>query len=235
MSEAEIRACVIADNKLAENAGWDRNLLGLEFQYLSGLDIDFDVSLTSFELPEIDILIGELDAANSNEPADTPIPLPAGPAVTRLGDIWQIGHHRLICGDSTERGAYQKLLGEARAQLVFADPPYNVPIAGHVGGLGNVQHREFAMASGEMSQSEFTAFLTSVFTHLAKFSADGGAPTANSKISASGPRTMAAWDRFTARNMNSSLSSNQELNLTSITLNSANTAATAPMSGAMLA
>jgi ParB-like chromosome segregation protein Spo0J len=87
MSEAEIRAYVIADNKLAENAGWDRNLLGLEFQYLSSLDIDFDVSLTGFELPEIDLLIGELDIANSNEPADAHVALPTGPAVTRLGDI----------------------------------------------------------------------------------------------------------------------------------------------------
>jgi DNA modification methylase len=173
MSEAEIRAYVIADNKLAENAGWDRNLLGLEFQYLSSLDIDFDVSLTGFELPEIDLLIGELDIANNNDPADAEIPLPTGPAVTRLGDIWQIGTHRLICGDSTQRDTYQQLLGEARAQLVFTDPPYNVPIAGHVGGLGSVQHREFAMASGEMSQTEFTTFLTSVFAHLAEFSVDG--------------------------------------------------------------
>ena len=140
---------------------------------MSSLDIDFDVGLTGFELPEIDLLIGELDIANSNEPTDTDIPLPSGPAVTRLGDIWQIGSHRLICGDSTERETYQRLLGEVRAQLVFTDPPYNVPIAGHVGGLGSVQHREFAMASGEMSQSEFTAFLTSVFVQLAEFSVDG--------------------------------------------------------------
>jgi DNA modification methylase len=172
MSDAEIRAYVIADNKLAENAGWDRNLLGLEFQYLNGLE-DFDIGLTGFELPEIDILIGELEPANSNEPADTAIPLASGPAITRAGDIWRLGHHRLICGDSTKRDTYQRLLGEARAHLVFTDPPYNVPISGHVGGLGNVQHREFAMASGEMSQSEFTAFLTSVFAHLAEFSVDG--------------------------------------------------------------
>src|SRR6476661_6232403 len=79
MSEAEIRAYVIADNKLAENAGWDRNLLGLEFQYLSSLDIDFDATLTGFELPEIDLLIGELDIANNNDPADAEIPLPTGP------------------------------------------------------------------------------------------------------------------------------------------------------------
>ena len=93
--------------------------------------------------------------------------------MTRLGDIWQIGSHRLICGNSTQRETYQRLLDKDRAQLVFTDPPYNVPIAGHVGGLGSVQHREFAMASGEMSQSEFTAFLTSVFANLAEFSVDG--------------------------------------------------------------
>jgi DNA modification methylase len=173
MSEAEIRAYVIADNKLAENAGWDRNLLGVEFQYLSELDLEFDVSLTGFELPEIDLLLGELTPANSNDSADEVIPVASGPAITRTGDVWKIGGHRLICGDSTKRETYQQLLGDTHAQLVFTDPPYNVPISGHVGGLGSVQHREFAMASGEMSQAEFTAFLTSVFGHLAEFSIDG--------------------------------------------------------------
>jgi DNA modification methylase len=79
----------------------------------------------------------------------------------------------LICGDSTIGATYQALLGEDRAQLVFTDPPYNVPISGHVGGLGAIQHREFAMASGEMSSAEFTDFLHTVFGHLAAFSADG--------------------------------------------------------------
>ena len=97
----------------------------------------------------------------------------AGPAVTRPGDIWRIGSHRLICGNSTRSETYQALLGEQRAQLVFTDPPYNVPISGHVGGLGAVQHREFAMASGEMSPAEFTAFLQTVFGHLAAYSVDG--------------------------------------------------------------
>lgn len=173
MSEAAIRAYVIADNKLAENAGWDRNLLGLELQYLSELDLDFDVTLTGFELPEIDLLIGELTPANNNDSADAVIPVAPGAAITRAGDVWKIGGHRLICGDSTKRETYQHLLGDARAQLVFTDPPYNVPISGHVGGLGSVQHREFAMASGEMSPAEFTAFLASVFGHLAEFSVDG--------------------------------------------------------------
>jgi hypothetical protein len=174
MSEAEVRAYVIADNRLAENAGWDRALLGLELQYLTELEIDFDATITGFDPPEIDILIGELSlAANDNDPADATIEVASGPAISRLGDVWQIGNHRLICGDSTKPETYEQLLGDARAQMVFTDPPYNVPISGHVGGLGAIQHREFAMASGEMSQAEFTAFLQSVFGHLAMFSVDG--------------------------------------------------------------
>src|SRR5258706_12006630 len=98
MSEAEIRAYVIADNRLAENAGWDRALLGLELQYLTELEIDFDVTVTGFDLPEIDLLIGELSlAANDNDSADAIVEVAAGPAVTRLGDVWNFGSsHRLI-------------------------------------------------------------------------------------------------------------------------------------------
>lgn len=174
LSEAEKRAYVIADNRLAEQAGWDRNLLGLELQYLTELDFDFDPTITGFELPEIDILIGELSpAANDNDPADEIVEPAPGPAVTRLGDIWHVGQHRLICADSTKAETYQALLGSERAQMVFSDPPYNVPVSGHVGGLGAIQHREFAMASGEMSEEEFTRFLTSIFRHLAAYSADG--------------------------------------------------------------
>src|SRR6266403_445679 len=93
MSEAEIRAYVIADNRLAENAGWDRALLGLELQYLSELEIDFDVTVTGFELPEIDLLIGALSLVGDNDPADAVVEVAAGPAVTRPGDMWRIGSH----------------------------------------------------------------------------------------------------------------------------------------------
>ena len=172
MSEADIRAYVIADNKLAENAGWDRELLGLELKYLSDLDIDLDVTITGFELPEIDLLIGEV-TDGADDPADASVAVSPDPPVTRLGDVWQIGSHRLICGDSTTAAAYQALLGDERAQLVFTDAPYNVPISGHVGGLGAIQHREFSMACGEMSSAEFTEFLRTVFGHLAAFSTDG--------------------------------------------------------------
>src|SRR5258708_15948758 len=103
MSEAEIRAYVIADNRLAENAGWDRVLLGIELQYLTELDIDFDVTITGFELPEIDLLIGELSlAANDNDAADAIVEVAAGPAITRLSGGVEIGRHRLICGGSAK-------------------------------------------------------------------------------------------------------------------------------------
>ncbi|MEZ5656108.1 MAG: DNA methyltransferase [Sphingobium sp.] len=173
MGEAEIRAYVIADNRLAENAGWDETLLGLEFAYLSELDLDFDLSITGFELPEIDLLIEGVKADDGEDEADAVPEVSAGPAVTQPGDIWIIGQHRLICGDALDAESYQRLLGEARAQMVFADVPYNVAVNGHVSGLGKHQHREFAMASGEMSREEFITFLTRAFEQLAAFSVDG--------------------------------------------------------------
>lgn len=139
MNEAEIRAYVIADNKLAENAGWDKRLLGLELRYLSELEINLDVTITGFEVPEIDILIGEAagTASQSNDEADQLVEPASGPPVSQPGDIWRIGKHSLICGDSTRLETYQALLGDKRAQMVFSDPPYNVPIAGHVSGNGD--------------------------------------------------------------------------------------------------
>lgn len=174
LTEGEIRAYVIADNKLAENAGWDRELLAIELQGLIEPNIDFDVTITGFEMPEIDILIGELSSADEEEdPADEVPAVADGQPVTQPGDIWCIGKHRLICGDATDLDICSRLLDGAVAQMVFTDPPYNVPIDGHVSGLGKVKHREFAMASGEMSEAEFTAFLATVFGNLASHSADG--------------------------------------------------------------
>lgn len=176
LSEAELRAYVIADNKLAENAGWDRELLAIEFAYLSDLEVDLDPTLTGFELPEIDIVLDEYARVQAGDAAveeDIVPTLPEGPAVTQPGDVWVIGKHRLTCGDALEASTYEALLGEERAQLVFTDPPYNVPIAGHVSGLGEIKHREFAQASGEMSREEFTRFLTSASMMMAHHSVDG--------------------------------------------------------------
>ena len=173
LTPEQVRAYVIADNKLAENAGWDRELLAIELQGLIELDIDLDVTITGFEMPEIDILIGELDGDEEDDAADEVPEVGDGPPVTRLGDIWCIGKHRLICADALNPASYDQLLDGAKAQMIFSDVPYNVAINGHVSGLGMVKHREFAMASGEMTESEFTAFLATAFGNLAGHSADG--------------------------------------------------------------
>ena len=170
LSEAEVRAFVIADNKLAENAGWDPALLALEFQYLDDLDLDFDLTITGFEMAEIDAML-----VIDPEMEEDAIPEPgAGPSITQPGDLWQIGKHRLYCGDATDPGSFTSLFdGSKPAQMVFTDPPYNVPISGHVCGLGDMKHREFAMASGEMTKDQFEGFLRSVFQNLGKHSVDG--------------------------------------------------------------
>jgi hypothetical protein len=172
LSDAEIRAYVIADNKLAENAGWDKGLIALELQYLSELDLDFDLTITGFEAAEIDLYL-QSDQAKKTDQADKLPTIDGRPAVSKLGDLWILGRHRLLCGDATKEASFEALLGGQKAQMVFTDPPYNVPIDGHVCGLGKVKHAEFAMASGEMTEAEFTTFLQTVFGHLATYSSNG--------------------------------------------------------------
>jgi len=158
LTPTQVRAYVIADNKLAENAGWDRALLALELRELS-VELNFDVTITGFETGEIDLLIEGLDRHQPDETDAVPELDRTSPAISRPGDLWRIGNHRLLCGDSLNKSDYAKLLGSTSAQMVFTDPPYNVTIAGNVSGLGKTKHREFAMASGEMSPDEFTNFL----------------------------------------------------------------------------
>ncbi|MXO86458.1 hypothetical protein GRI38_10520 [Altererythrobacter aurantiacus] len=171
MTEAEKRAYVIADNRLAELAGWDNELLALELGAIHELDKEFELALTGFDTAEVEALLNSLDA----EPApEQPAQIDeSAPVISRVGDKWILGDHAIICGDATDPAVYSKLLGTEKAQMVFTDPPYNVPVGGHICGLGKVQHEEFVMASEEMSQEEFTAFLTSVTANLARFSSDG--------------------------------------------------------------
>ena len=119
LTEVQKRAYILADNKLAEKAGWDREILAIELQHLMQIEVDFDISVTGFEMPEIDVLIEELETKPAKaDPADE-VPTVDGPAVTRLGDIWQIGPHRLICGDATVPEIYARLLDGETAQMVF--------------------------------------------------------------------------------------------------------------------
>lgn len=172
LNETERRAYVLADNKLALNAGWDQDLLAIELQGL--IDLDFDVELTGFSLAEVDLV---LDAAHESDPAAAEpgdaIPPMAQTAVSRSGDLWLLGRHRLLCGDARLAGDYERLLDGRPADLVFTDPPYNVPIDGHVCGSGRIRHREFAMGVGEMSQAAFTAFLQETLGCAARASRDG--------------------------------------------------------------
>ena len=131
----------------------------------------FDLEITGFDTAEIDLQID--GPAEGNKPDSCDLIPSAASAVSVLGDLWVLGEHKLLCGDARDSAAYSTLLGEERARMVFTDPPYNVPIEGHVGGLGSVKHREFAMASGEMSEAEFEAFLTTIFERMAGFSVDG--------------------------------------------------------------
>lgn len=170
LSEVERRAFMIADNKLTENAEWDKELLALNFQELQLGNFDFQLDITGFEIAEIDMLLHPLQA--DDEPEEEVL-LPTTKAVSKPSDLWLLGEHRLLCGNSLEDEAYKELLQEKKASLIFTDPPYNVPVDGHVGGLGKTKYREFAMASGEMSKAEFTDFLADIIRRLVTYSQDG--------------------------------------------------------------
>jgi pimeloyl-ACP methyl ester carboxylesterase len=170
LTEEEKRAYVIADNKLALNAGWDRELLAIELQGL--VDLDFDIELTGFSLAEVDIVLDEArESSTEGAEASAEDAIPAyrhdGPTVTQPGDLWTLGRHKLVCGDARETAAYATLLGDEIVDLICTDPPYNVPINGHVCGSGRIRHRNFAMGVGEMNQAQFTRFLVDTLTPAA--------------------------------------------------------------------
>ena len=174
MTAAQKRAYVIADNKLALNASWDEQILAEELEDLIRLDAEFDVELTGFSIPEIDGLIDGLRPEEPGDPDDDELPeIPQGAPVSRPGDVWLLGDHVVVCGSALEESTYGALLGGDVAQAVVTDPPYNVKIASNVGGKGAIQHNEFVMGSGEMTPEEFTIFLQTAFTLLAKHSSDG--------------------------------------------------------------
>lgn len=171
-SKAQVRAYRLADNRLAELATWDDELLAIELSAIIELN-EVPIDLLGWETAEIDLITdGGAKSANAADPADT-IPEPPTIPVSRVGDLWLLGRHRLLCGSSLETGVWNQLMDGGLGAMVFTDAPYNVPVSGHVCGLGKVQHAEFAMASGEMSSAEFTTFLGDAIKQLTANLRDG--------------------------------------------------------------
>lgn len=173
LSKHQIKAFAIAENRLVENGEWNRQMLGEIYLELSLAQIDLSINVTGFSNPEIDLLINEASDIKpiEDDPADQIIEQ-RGPIISRLGDVWLLGKHRVICGNSLEESTYSQLMNGLKAHMVISDSPFNVRINGHVGGNGKVKHKEFEFASGEMSQEEFTQFLTQAFGLQSKYSVD---------------------------------------------------------------
>jgi hypothetical protein len=172
LSASQLRAYAIADNKLAEGATWDDDMLKIVLTDLIEADVDLSVENMGFDHIDLDLILLGTDAAADSEPEEAPQAVRKA-AVTRRGDVWHLDRHIFACADALDPGSYALVLGDAKATLVISDAPYNVPVQHHVSGLGRHQHREFAMASGEMTAAEFTSFLRTVFGHLASHSVDG--------------------------------------------------------------
>lgn len=172
LSEAETRALALADNKIAANGGWDRALLAAELGELASLlpECNLDIDITGFEPAEIDALMGDL-IDRETDPLDE-LPEIAKEVVSRRGDLWVFGQHRLLCGDARDKTDLRQLMGHASAAMVFTDPPYNVKISS-VQGRGRIRHREFLQASGEKLPAEFIAFLQGAMTLAVSHSCEG--------------------------------------------------------------
>src|SRR5262249_50845290 len=133
LTPAQLRAFMIADNRLSELAQWDDRLLAQQLKELALLGLDFSLEVTGFEMAEIDLRIEALEnlPEPNDDPADALPELPANPPLSKIGDLWMLGNHRVLCGSALDAAAFGALMGNERAAMIFTDPPYNVPIDGH--------------------------------------------------------------------------------------------------------
>ena len=172
LTETQKRTFIILDNRLTEEAEWDFQLLAKEIEFLR--DEGIDLTTTGFEIPEIEMIFDAVTPNTCNPATDDVLPsLAPGKVITRPGDLWILGDHRLFCGDARRRESFEFLLSGETAQLAFVDPPYNVKIRGHVSGNGRIKHREFMQASGEKMSAQFTKFLEESLDLLAEHSVEG--------------------------------------------------------------
>ena len=253
LTDTQAKAYMLADNKLTDRSSWDDRKVAIVLKELSEIALDFEIDATGFEAPEIDLHIQSLESSDAD--AADEFEAPAGPPVSKLGDLWLLNDHRVLCGDALDPGAYKALLGDEKASSVFTDPPYNVRIKGHAGGKGRTKHREFPMASGEMTSDGFSRFLVEAFglmmSHVAdnatSFACMGRGATslrspesfdpliANSSICAFGSSPTAAWGRYIAHDTNLSSCSASAAPDARTMCSSAGSAATARTSGTTLA
>ncbi len=172
LTETQAKAYRLADNKLTDRSSWDDAKVAAQLKELSELVLDFDIEAIGFELPELDVRIQSLDNSDATDNADE-FDAATGPAVSVPGDLWLLGPHRLYCGNALDPTAYATLMEAEKAAAVFTDMPYNLKIDGHVSGNGKVTHREFPMASGEMTKREFVEFLTTSMRLMCAHTAPG--------------------------------------------------------------
>lgn len=172
LTDEQVRQFRIAENRLHDLSSFDQKALAIEIGEI--LEIDADVGeFMGFETAEIDVLLDDVsEVGPSRDPADD-FPEPPAVPVSRRGDIWRLGDHRLLCGSSLETEAWDRLMAGEVAAMGFTDSPYNVKIDKNVCGLGKVKHAEFAMASGEMSESEFIDFLAGFLAPMSAHMAGG--------------------------------------------------------------
>lgn len=171
LSETQLRSLRLMLNRVQEDASWDIENLALELQDI--FEIENDLVLTGFDAPEIDTSYTILNDNTPDEELDKTLSLVDVPKRVTHGQIWKCGGHILVCGDATDDAIYDHLPGDLSPIMMFTDPPYNVAINGNVCGKGAIQHPEFAMASGEMSCTEFTNFLQEFLEASTKIMPDG--------------------------------------------------------------
>jgi DNA modification methylase len=170
LTQAKRRALMIADNRLAQSAQWDKRLLAEELRDLTLAELDLSVEVTGFTPPLIYLRTASLDSEPATEDSSDAEPAPtAGPTVSKPGDLWLLGDHRVVCGSALEKSALQTLMGEEHATMVFADPPFDE----HPTGLGNIHDDALVLTDGEMNSSSVTAYLSTALRNQAPFCIDG--------------------------------------------------------------
>lgn len=175
LTDLQVRTLRLALNRLQEKGQWDLDALKLEFEEM--LDLEIPLEVTGFEVAEVDLLVldhGDEAEPDSLDPEANRIPDRETTPISREGDLWVLGRHKILCANALDQTAYAALMDQEAAVGVFTDPPYNVPIQGHVCGKGSIHHPEFIMASGEMTPEAFQAFLQDFLCSTADVVADGG-------------------------------------------------------------